>query len=485
MPDRRPTDLRAPESIGAGPPATATPPASTIAAGGSGHGPASFGLAGFRASLAEASRRTLGMLTAAMAAVIAATIAGGLYTTERYAALAYTFMTEPTQNVLDMTVADLVWNDYRRTVTGLAAEIAGELRQPFAAGDRGAHSTSLADAGRRGTVSSGAIVRRGAQVLDLEFAALASSGSGASGFGAGGLAAPMAAFLQGRRGNDRLVTEPVGWLDDSRPVMSIVAPLGCLLLGLGLTAVAIGLVAQSLRRAETARSAAEASSAADRSAARHRLADDLERECRSFAETMAATASRFEEHSKGVAEPARSASGESRAALGDGARVAERTTAVAAAAEGLTVSIEAARAGEQGRGFAVVATEGSRTSPDRAPRLPRRQQAKWRRWARRSRPPTTPWGAIGSMVRRVAGIVETVGEAVDSQEPATVKIENDIRAVVEAAEATARRLGAMALGADTAGEATAELMAGVGQLGHEPRALLARVDAMLDRRRAA
>ncbi len=638
MVDRRPTDTA--ESM------LCDAAAPTPAAAGSGHGPGGSGLGAYWASLGEASRRTLGMLTAAMMTIIVATIGAGLYTTERYADLAYAFMTEQTQTVLDMAVADLVWNDYRQGVSGLAGEIAGDLRQPFAAGDAAALSAVLADAGRRDAVSSGAIGLLGAQVLDLELATLASSGLTEGGLAEAGPAAPVAAFLAGRDGNDRLVTEPVVWLDDGRPVMTMVAPLGGLrlagyllvhtdlapalagldsrvglelvvrsldgartiaaldgfrnapdavtrparlrlhgpvgvdettatilaqidgviettalsdalaarrlgyialsiVLGLGLAAGAIALVAQRLRRAEAARSAAEATSAAEQIATRRRLADDLEREFRGFAETMAATASRFEGYAEGVAGSARSASGQSRAALDDGAEVAERTTAVAAAAEELTVSIrevgrqaaeartvvqkaearaqttdalvrelaaaaervggvigliqdvasrtsllalnasiEAARAGEQGRGFAVVATEVKDLAGQTA-EATREIAAQVAAMGATIQAANDALGAIGNTVRRVAGITETVDEAVDGQAAATVQIAYDIRAVVEATEATARRLGAIVENADTAGEATADLMAGAGQLGHEARALLERVDAMLDRLRAA
>ena len=604
-------------------------------------GAAAFGFWAHWAALGEASRRTLGMLGAAMAAMIAATIAAGLYTTERYADLAYDFMTEQTQNVLDMAVADLVWNDYRRAVIGLAGELASELRQPFAAGDRAALATILADAGRRGAVSSGSIALRGAQVLDPELQSLAASGSGE-----GALAVPVAAFLKARSGNDRLVTEPIVWLDGERPVMSIVAPLGglrlagyllvhtnlapalvgldlragvelvvrsldgesvlaslvgyrrasgavtrptrlwlhgprdgrdgqaqvlaridgviettalsdalaarrlgfialTLTLGLGLAAGAIGLVARRLRRAEADRAAADDATAAEQVAARRRLADDLELEFRGFAQTMAATASRFEGYSRGVAETARTASGESRAALDDGALIAERTTAVAAAAEELTVSIqevarqatearavvgeaaaraqatdtlvrdmaqaaervggvigliqdvasrtsllalnasiEAARAGEQGRGFAVVATEVKDLAGQTA-EATREIAAQVAAMCANFQAATDALAAIGGTVRRVAAITETVDDAVDGQEAATAQIARDIRAVVDVTDATARRLEAIVGGADRAGEATAELSAGAGRLEHEAQALLQRLDAMLDQLRAA
>lgn len=198
----------------------ARPPASASEASGTARGGGSDGLRRCWTALGEACRRTLGMPAAALAAIVAATIAAGPHNAERDADLAGAFMIEPTRNVLDMAVADLVWNDDRRAVTGLAGAIAAAGHQRFAARDRAALSTILADAGRRGTVSSGAIARLGAQQQLDPGNVAATSAPWVE------VARPVAAFLSTRTGNERPVTEPVVWRDAERPVISMRSPLG-------------------------------------------------------------------------------------------------------------------------------------------------------------------------------------------------------------------------------------------------------------------
>jgi hypothetical protein len=97
-------------------------------------------------------------------------------------------------------------------------------------------------------------------------------------------------------------------------------------------------------------------------------------------------------------------------------------------------------------------------------------------------------GRIEGAVRLIDDDLEREFRSFADTMPATAsRFEGHSEDVAETARAAsgASRAALIVLGADTAGEATTELMVGAGQLGHEATARLARVDAMLDRLRAA
>lgn len=169
------------------------------------------------------NRDLLIRLTFAQIVIFAATLGIGIYMTRAYETLVYRFQDEQTQRIADVAIADILWRGHYDAVGRVAGEVAGEVREAFAAGDRAALDGLLVDVYRRGAISGGDIALRGVSLLDLDHALVAVNWQqGAAPEIPGALVDRLAA----REGGDRLRLMLHVWRDGDQPLMTVVAPIG-------------------------------------------------------------------------------------------------------------------------------------------------------------------------------------------------------------------------------------------------------------------
>ncbi|PWB65635.1 MAG: hypothetical protein C3F17_03660 [Bradyrhizobiaceae bacterium] len=170
-------------------------------------------------------RRRLFAIQVASAVLSCLAAAGAMYlATDRYEQATRDANLDRVGYTLNRYVGDTVWQGFAADVGALARDIAQEaaLRKAVGAGDRDALETWLPEAWRRSVVSSGRIPMLAVTVHGPDGAMLASRAGTPEARPSGALAA----LLAKRQGNDRLAQLRHVSVEEGRPMLAMVAPVG-------------------------------------------------------------------------------------------------------------------------------------------------------------------------------------------------------------------------------------------------------------------
>lgn len=144
--------------------------------------------------------------------------------TSRYQAAVESAETLQLDGILNRQVADLAWNRYAETVSGLARDISQEpeIRSLVEAGDIASLQAALPQAWHRGAVTFGQVALLGVEAIGADGTVLASQGS----VSRRRADLDIQTILSRREGPDRLKILTRVWRSQGRPVLTVVHPVG-------------------------------------------------------------------------------------------------------------------------------------------------------------------------------------------------------------------------------------------------------------------
>lgn len=171
-------------------------------------------------------RLLAGLVLAANALLIVATLGVGYLMTSRYDSMIFAYQEDQVQKIADVAIDDMVWRSQYDVATNLAAQVTRDKALVGAIKDKDEQALAAAveDNYHRGAVTSGEVPLLGLSVLNAAGETLIDDWRDAKQDQA--LPAKLVEAIAARKGAERLRFLQYAWLRDNHPVMSVVAPVG-------------------------------------------------------------------------------------------------------------------------------------------------------------------------------------------------------------------------------------------------------------------